>query len=122
MLPVVLVKPSTLSDGCNVVAAKKFWPPAYLNSSLYAPGRRVVSATVKLPLVPPGVSVWIAVPVKLIDEVLLKFPKLVADYMAGKDVVVNAIFGKCMGEFKGKGDPGVIRPMLEKKLKAMRDK
>jgi len=59
---------------------------------------------------------------KIIDEVLLKFPKLVADYMAGKDVVVNAIFGKCMGEFKGKGDPGVIRPMLEKKLKAMRDK
>jgi aspartyl-tRNA(Asn)/glutamyl-tRNA(Gln) amidotransferase subunit B len=57
---------------------------------------------------------------KIIDEVLAKFPKLVADYVGGKDVVVNAIFGKCMAEFKGKGDPGTIRPMLEKKLQAMR--
>ena len=57
---------------------------------------------------------------KVVDDVLSKFPKLVADYMSGKDVVVNAIFGKCMAEFKGKGDPAVIRPMLEAKLKAMR--
>ena len=57
---------------------------------------------------------------KIIDETLAKFPKLVADYVGGKDAVVNAIFGKCMGEFKGKGDPAVIRPMLEKKLLALR--
>ena len=57
---------------------------------------------------------------KTIDEVLLKFPKLVADYVGGKDAVVNAIFGKCMVEFKGKGDPAVIRPMLEEKLKKLR--
>jgi aspartyl-tRNA(Asn)/glutamyl-tRNA(Gln) amidotransferase subunit B len=57
---------------------------------------------------------------KVIDEVIQKFPKLVQDYVGGKDQVVNAIFGKCMAEFKGKGDPAVIRPALEKKLKALR--
>ena len=57
---------------------------------------------------------------KTIDDVLAKFPKLVADYVGGKDAVVNAIFGKCMAEFKGKGDPAVIRPALEAKLKALR--
>ncbi|HEY3325391.1 MAG TPA: Asp-tRNA(Asn)/Glu-tRNA(Gln) amidotransferase subunit GatB [Planctomycetota bacterium] len=57
---------------------------------------------------------------KVIDDVLAKFPKLVADYVGGKDAVVNAIFGKCMAEFKGKGNPGVLRPMLEKKLRALR--
>ena len=59
---------------------------------------------------------------KIIDEVLAKSAKFVADYVAGKDAVVNAIFGACMKEFKGKGDPAVIRPMLEKKLKALREK
>ena len=45
-----------------------------------------------------------------------------ADYVSGKDAVINAIFGKCMAEFKGKGDPAVIRPLLETKLKALREK
>jgi len=58
---------------------------------------------------------------QVIDAVLAKFPKLVADYVGGKDAVINAIFGKCMVEFKGKGDPAAIRPLLEKKLKALRE-
>jgi aspartyl-tRNA(Asn)/glutamyl-tRNA(Gln) amidotransferase subunit B len=57
---------------------------------------------------------------KIVDEVIAASPKLVADYMAGKDAVVNAVFGACMKAFKGKGDPGIIRPMLEAKLKALR--
>jgi aspartyl-tRNA(Asn)/glutamyl-tRNA(Gln) amidotransferase subunit B len=56
-----------------------------------------------------------------IDAALAKSPKLVADYVGGKDAVINAIFGACMKEFKGKGDPGTIRPLLEKKLLALRD-
>jgi aspartyl-tRNA(Asn)/glutamyl-tRNA(Gln) amidotransferase subunit B len=59
---------------------------------------------------------------QVIDDVLAKFPKLVADYVAGKDAVINAIFGKCMAQFKGKGDPATIRPLLEKKLRALRTK
>ncbi|MFH0938807.1 MAG: Asp-tRNA(Asn)/Glu-tRNA(Gln) amidotransferase subunit GatB [Planctomycetota bacterium] len=57
---------------------------------------------------------------KVISDVLVKYPKLVADYVAGKDAVVNAIFGKCMAEFKGKGDPAAIRPLLDQKLKTLR--
>jgi aspartyl-tRNA(Asn)/glutamyl-tRNA(Gln) amidotransferase subunit B len=59
---------------------------------------------------------------KVIDDVLMKQTKLVNDYLAGKDAVINAIFGKCMAEFKGKGDPAVLRPALEKKLKELREK
>ena len=58
---------------------------------------------------------------QVVDAVLASFPKLVADYAGGKDAVINAIFGKCMAEFKGKGDPALIRPLLEKKLKALRE-
>ena len=59
---------------------------------------------------------------KVIDDVLLKQTRLVNDYLAGKDAVINAIFGKCMAEFKGKGDPAVLRPALEMKLKQLREK
>jgi len=57
---------------------------------------------------------------KVIDDVIARQTKLVDDYVKGKDAVVNALFGACMKEFKGKGDPQVIRPMLEQKLKALR--
>jgi hypothetical protein len=40
--------------------------------------------------------------------------------LKGKDAVINAIFGKCMAEIKGKGDPRTIRPILESKLKALK--
>jgi len=59
---------------------------------------------------------------KMIDDVIAKSAKLVADYVSGKDNVINAIFGACMKEAKGKGDPQVIRPMLEAKLKELREK
>ncbi len=58
---------------------------------------------------------------KTIDEVLVKTEKMVNEYVAGKDATLNAIFGACMKAFQGKGNPAVIRPMLEAKLKAMRE-
>jgi len=57
-----------------------------------------------------------------IDEVL-KSPgcqKLLQDYLSGKDVVVNAIFGQCMKAFQGQGNPGVIRLQLEEKLRTLK--
>jgi aspartyl-tRNA(Asn)/glutamyl-tRNA(Gln) amidotransferase subunit B len=59
---------------------------------------------------------------KTVDEVLAKNPKLVQDYVGGKDATLNAIFGQCMKAFQGKANPGVIRPMLERKLKALRER
>jgi aspartyl-tRNA(Asn)/glutamyl-tRNA(Gln) amidotransferase subunit B len=57
-----------------------------------------------------------------IDEVLAKSEKLVADYVGGKDATLNAIFGACMKAFHGKGNPTVIRPLLEQKLQSLRDR
>jgi aspartyl-tRNA(Asn)/glutamyl-tRNA(Gln) amidotransferase subunit B len=59
---------------------------------------------------------------KIVDEVIAKSAKFVDDYIKGKDAVLNAIFGVCMKEFKGKGDPTVIRSVLEQKLKTLREK
>ncbi|MCW8132306.1 MAG: Asp-tRNA(Asn)/Glu-tRNA(Gln) amidotransferase subunit GatB [Planctomycetota bacterium] len=58
---------------------------------------------------------------KKIDEVLAKSEKLVKDYLSGKDAVVNALFGACMKAFQGKANPAVIRPLLEQKLKKLRE-
>ncbi|MBE7463735.1 MAG: Asp-tRNA(Asn)/Glu-tRNA(Gln) amidotransferase subunit GatB [Planctomycetes bacterium] len=55
-----------------------------------------------------------------IDGVLAGEAKLVADYVNGKDAVVNALFGRCMKALKGQGNPQVIRPMLEQKLQKLR--
>ncbi len=55
-----------------------------------------------------------------VDVVIANEAKLVADYVAGKDAVLNAIFGRCMKALKGQGNPKVIRPILEAKLKALR--
>jgi aspartyl-tRNA(Asn)/glutamyl-tRNA(Gln) amidotransferase subunit B len=59
---------------------------------------------------------------KTVDEVLAKNPKLVQDYVGGKDATLNAIFGQCMKAFQGKANPSVTRPILERKLKALREK
>ena len=39
-------------------------------------------------------------------------PKAVADYKAGKEKAIMAIFGKCMKELRGNCDPQVLRTML----------
>ena len=39
-------------------------------------------------------------------------PKAVADYKAGKEKAIMAIFGKCMKELRGNCDPQVLKEML----------
>ena len=41
-------------------------------------------------------------------------------YLAGNDKVLNALFGKIMGQMRGKGDPSVVRSVLLKKLERMK--
>lgn len=43
-------------------------------------------------------------------------PAAVADYKSGKEKALGAIFGVCMRELKGNGDPAVIRALLIKEL------
>ena len=40
----------------------------------------------------------------------------VADYKGGKEKAFGAIFGACMKELKGNGDPALIRELLTKEL------
>jgi len=56
-----------------------------------------------------------------VDQVLARSEKLVKDYVGGKDATFNAIFGACMKAFQGRANPAVIRPILEKKLKVLRE-
>lgn len=53
---------------------------------------------------------------EIIDKVIASMPGAVADYKAGKVKAMGAIFGGCMKELKGSGDPAVIKTMLEEKL------
>ncbi len=53
----------------------------------------------------------------VIDAVLQNNAKDVEDYKNGKVKVFQALFGACMRELKGAGDPAVIKEVLENKLK-----
>ena len=46
----------------------------------------------------------------------LKTPTAVADFKGGKEKAFGAIFGACMKELKGNGDPALIRELLTKEL------
>ena len=43
-------------------------------------------------------------------------PAAVADYKSGKEKAMQAIFGACMKELRGNGDPAVIRQLLIEEL------
>lgn len=52
----------------------------------------------------------------VIDRVIAENPKAVEDYKNGKVKAMQALFGACMKELKGAGDPAVIKTLLEGKL------
>lgn len=54
----------------------------------------------------------------VIDTVIAQNEKAVADFKGGKEKALMALFGACMKELRGAGDPAVIKELLEKKLKA----
>ena len=52
----------------------------------------------------------------VIDKVISENPKAIEDYNNGKVKAAQALFGACMKELRGAGDPAVIKALLEKKL------
>ncbi len=56
-----------------------------------------------------------------VDSVLRANDDMVQRYLDGNDKVVNAIFGRIMGELRGKGDPKVVRRILTDKLSTLRE-
>ncbi len=53
----------------------------------------------------------------IIDKAIAENPQSVEDYKSGKTKAIQALFGACMKELKGAGDPAVIKTLLEEKLK-----
>ena len=53
----------------------------------------------------------------VIEAAISNNPKAVEDYKNGKTKAIMALFGACMKELKGVGDPAVIKQLLEEKLK-----
>ena len=51
------------------------------------------------------------------DKVISENTKAVEDFKNGKVKAIQSLFGACMKELKGAGDPAVIKEMLENKLK-----
>lgn len=52
----------------------------------------------------------------IIDNAIKANPQAVADFKSGKQKAAQALFGACMKELRGAGDPSVIKELLEKKL------
>ena len=55
---------------------------------------------------------------KLVDEVLAKNEKQVADYRAGKEKAFNSLVGQVMKATQGKANPAQVNEILRKKLNA----
>ncbi|MBP0990163.1 MAG: Asp-tRNA(Asn)/Glu-tRNA(Gln) amidotransferase subunit GatB [Oscillospiraceae bacterium] len=52
----------------------------------------------------------------IVKKVIEQNQNAVKDYLGGKTKAFQALFGACMKELKGNGDPAVIRAELEKEL------
>ena len=48
----------------------------------------------------------------VVKAVVASDPKTVADYKAGKEKVLMALFGRCMKDLKGNCDPQTLRAAL----------
>ncbi len=53
----------------------------------------------------------------IIERVIAENPRALEDYKNGKEKAKQALFGACMRELKGAGDPAVIKELLDEKLK-----
>ena len=55
----------------------------------------------------------------IIDKVIAENPQAVADFKNGKVKAAQALFGACMKELKGAGNPGTIKEILDSKLNSL---
>ncbi len=55
-----------------------------------------------------------------VDQVLNANADMAQRYLAGNDKILNAIFGRIMGELRGKGDPAIVRSVLLDKLEDLK--
>ena len=53
---------------------------------------------------------------KIVDDVLAKNEKNIAEYRAGKEKAFNALVGQVMKESKGKANPAQVNALLKARL------
>ena len=53
----------------------------------------------------------------VVDEIVAKNPKVVADFRSGKEAALEFLVGQCMKTLRGAGDPAVLRELLIKNIK-----
>ena len=53
---------------------------------------------------------------QVVRDILAANPKVVEDYRGGKTNALGFLVGQCMRASKGKGNPNIMREMLEKAL------
>ena len=53
---------------------------------------------------------------QVVSDILAANPKVVEDYRGGKTNALGFLVGQCMRASKGKGNPNILREMLEKAL------
>ncbi len=54
---------------------------------------------------------------EIISKVITDNPKQLADYQSGKDKLFGYFMGQCQKALQGKGNPALLKDLLEKKLK-----
>ncbi len=52
----------------------------------------------------------------IVERVIRENPRALEDYKNGKEKAKQALFGACMKELKGAGNPAVVKELLESKL------
>ena len=55
-----------------------------------------------------------------VEKVIATNQDMVRRVLEGNDKVINALFGRVMGELRGKADPGVAREILQTKIDSMK--
>ncbi len=55
------------------------------------------------------------------EKVLAANDDMVQRYLGGNEKVLNALFGKIMGEMRGKGDPAIVREALLSRLENLKE-
>ncbi len=55
-----------------------------------------------------------------VEKVIATNQDMVRRVLDGNDKVINALFGRVMGELRGKADPGVAREILQTKIDSMK--
>jgi aspartyl-tRNA(Asn)/glutamyl-tRNA(Gln) amidotransferase subunit B len=57
---------------------------------------------------------------EMVSEAVQENDDMLQRYLAGEDKLFNALFGKTMGKLRGKGDPGVVRQILQQHLDGLK--